>query len=225
VVSLSPEEKKELGRLRLIWGIAIAIVWIVFWHMYLNANHQAEVAKPGLFSGFWTGLGLFAGTVVAAITSPIGFVISHFLAKATIENQRAASLQKEALVRDQQAHAEEQARLQRRALVEKNDKQSRAKNARTEFIQRLGAVSDLLDLLAQTTDSERLILIEQNAKKELRELVAKYPRHELAALVKGDDVIQLKLHQIFEKMLVRKMKSDDAAILYYALTHIPASQA
>lgn len=236
MVSLTPDDKRELRSLRLKWGFLIGIAWVVCWWAYLSAEHKAQLARQenceavkGVLStagchasnvsgSTVSAVSTFFGVAFAIITSPLGFVAGHYAAKAKVENARVAVLTLQDKATRALLQDEESARQARLASAESANQQTRTKIHREEFILKLGSVSDLIKLLPTAADDNTRLLITQAIEKELRELVAKHPLPDLKALIAGDEAIQFKLQALAAKVAEYAIDSDDAHLLLSAAT-------
>ena len=210
---VNEESKKKFRRLRRNLGFVFAIVWVVFWYTYLKAQHTAYSATVGMIEGGASSLVTSLQILLAFITSPIGFVASHWLASNIVEREQAQDAAKHAAAAANQQRLEEENRAKRLETISNSDRETRIKNARAELILKLGSASELLELLPTSNDPDRILSINQSVRKELREIVAKYPMQDLVALISRDEVIRLKTEQLCKKLATLNIESDDATIL------------
>lgn len=204
-MELSREDKQEYRRKRNGLGWLFAAGWIVFWYIQPN---------DGSFFGSASHAGM---VLVAIVTSPLGFVASHYVARAMVEEavkQRiATSEREERLARDREiADA-----ATRRRQLEQQGQRARMEIDRSELIHKLGTVRDYIALLDAGGPPERMLLIRQSIDKELRDLVAKHEPAALAALMKNDEPVRLSLMSLLEGLQINNTLSPDAESLARAL--------
>jgi len=218
---------EQYRRIRNGLGWVLMIAWVLGWHRHLSQQYDAAIAalqncgplegwqfikcKAGrLADGTSASSDFNSGMLLVVLSAPFAFLVSRYVARAVVESQAAADARSEAVaVADRQreeearqnariAHAETRAALTRQAID------------RGEFIQKLGSVSDLLDLLPTESDAHRVAIIRQGIVKELRDLVAKHTLPDLTALVKGDAAIRLSLEAILLRLDTAALSASDA---------------
>lgn len=210
---MSEDSKRKTRRLRRNLGFILSIVWILFWYIYLNNQHEAVVATGGFWDKTNSGISTFVGVIFAVITCPIGFLASHWLSSTISDRDQAKEEAQSAAAAERQQRLEEETQAKRLEAISNSDKETRTKNARAELILKIGSVSELLELLPLSKEPDRLMSISQSARKELREIVAKYPMPDLVALIGRDEVLRLKTDQLCKQLMSLRIKSEDADIL------------
>jgi hypothetical protein len=183
----------EVGEITFPWATGLTVLMAA-----LDWKTKWEAAE---WIGTWIGFAIAAG------------VVGMFLAHSRIAEQKKYEAEQAELDMANAKRKTEEERVAR--LKESADQLTAEKHSveRGEIIRKLGSCGDMLELLKTTTDPERVILIAQGAKKELRELVAKYPVKELEAIVERDMVVRKKLDGTLAKAQERNLDSDDVDVL------------
>lgn len=214
---MTPEGRARYRRLRNGWGLLLAAVWATYWYWRLDAQQATAIAALGncdALSGldwakcsgahgmdraalaFATGL----KTLLAFLSAPSLFFVSHYGARAYIEYVEAACerrAQAEAAAARVRAEEESASRM---AAAHASAHSARDLIDRGEFIRKLGAVSDLATLLQGETAQDRILLIQQGISKELREIISKHTLPALTELVRRDQAIQLTLQAVLAQL-------------------------
>ncbi|MFG6464158.1 hypothetical protein ACG04Q_21495 [Roseateles sp. DXS20W] len=102
---------------------------------------------------------------------------------------------------------------QDRTLVLENEA-AKFSDARVEFVKRLGIISSYLDLLAEPSASNQVVMLKQNISRELCELVAGNAPDELIGLIRSDKVVQYKLRTLEQRFNELAIKNDDAQLMF-----------
>ena len=193
------------------WGWVIAIGWIVYWWMTLDAQKKTALAALTDCNGFINGTkcalsqggieGNFAmGVLVAVIVSPCAWIVSHYLARWRMQAGAALEARQEEQQRTQAQLAQKRESEQRLAIAEDDASKARQSLDRGEFIHKLGTVSDFLELLSHEQDASRIANIRLGAAQALRDLTAKHSLDQLSAMVAADTSIRLSLETALRRL-------------------------
>ena len=178
---MSPAAKETHRRIRRNGGLGLMVAWIVGWYIVLDPGSDGVLAQ-GLF-----GLQL----LLILATAPFAFVASHIIGRNLADREDAATARRYEEAEAARLQAEKADRRQRIAQSEEAAAASRQAIDRREFIQKIGSVNDLLDVLPGESDPARVATIKLGATQQLRDLVAKHPLESLTALVMADEAIRL----------------------------------
>lgn len=240
---MTPESKPRFRRLRMQRGMLLAIGWIVFWYLKLDADQRATIAALERCDGvgLWGWITCKAGRTVdtgaasasfavglfwTLLSAPLAFVASHYMARATVERDEAAAVRLQSAEAEAQKKEAEEQRVARAAQSQSSATKARETLDRSELVHKLGAVSDLLELLAYETNQDRMLLISQGIAKELRDLVAKHELDHLRKIVVGDESIAGIWMSIRDRLQQQQhVARDMLPILQSALRDLPPGSA
>jgi hypothetical protein len=208
-VAVSASSRAFYKRVRNRMALLLAVAWVVLWYFYFDAQrlqeiHNMELCKSGtglkatacagvdfvLPAETMSGVTFSLDMVLIAILSPLMFLPARVLARRYVAFAEWRGVRQEQAAQarwQRQQQRESEARL---ARSEAEAGSALRQISRGEIIHKLGAVSDLTDLLQAEADAERLMNIRHGVAQALRELAAKYTVGELAALIKSDAVVQ-----------------------------------
>ena len=205
---MSPAAKETHRRIRRNWGLGLMVAWIVGWYVMLNPGSSGVFAQ-----------GLFGAQLLLVIaTSPLAFVVSHIVGRNMADQEDAATERRYEEAEATRLQAEEADRRQRIAQSEEAALASRQSIDRREFIQKLGSVNDLLDVLPGETEAARIATIKLGVAQQLRDLTAKHTLDGLTALVRIDEAIRLSLTATLGRLEAGGMgQSPEAQVLRQAL--------
>ena len=226
--AVNPKTKARYRRLRNFWGWVIAIGWIALWYTKLSADHAALVASLGNCAGLFasiscsaqrtaSSLNVAGGTILAVVTSPFAFVVSHYIARPIAEGQQSADERRAARAAKIESERDQQERRARIEQSETSALSARLALDRKEFIRKLGTANDALDLQDAETDPGRLGIARQAVNAALRDLNAKHTLAEMASLIASDEGVMLASNALIIRLKKRGPLSSDAAILERAL--------
>jgi hypothetical protein len=201
---MNTEEKQDYRRKRNAWGFLIAIGWIIFWWFQKT---------DGSITG---GLNYYLMCVVAVVTAPFAFIISHYVARTVVEKQSAQRLQNDADAFARQRQNESTEQTARMSLLQSEADSARALIDRGEFIKKIGTVRDYLGVLAIANDDSKRLLIRQSIDKELRDLIVKHDPQAMASLVQRDEAVHVSLASMLDMLSAHGALSTDAVILQRA---------
>lgn len=237
---MTPASKPRYRQLRNRWGLCIALGWIFLWYLrfeYQEAAALASLQDCNALSGAQSlkcsvsqgaqGVAGAAGYVIkmflVLLSSPLAFLVSGHLARARIERDEAAQMAGQARSDAVRARDEAEAQATRSAQIETAAQATRRAIDRSEFIQKVGSVNDLLALLPTEAQPNRIAIIQQGIAKELRDLVAKHTLPDLADLVHSDETVALLLTKLLDDVSKTQLSSSDAIdVLKAAQQRLPA---
>lgn len=185
---------------RNMWGLILAAVWILWWWHVNAADEAAALAAPsephGLFGWFTYLLGgddphlVFTEKMtVAFLSSPLAFIVSHYLARWRAARQEQADL---AQIRKQQQKqaAEQTAALERMRTTANSDAQAaQAANERHELVTRIGDIDSQLLIYETEADQERRTRMLLNLTQVIYEVHGKYPAGRLKQILLADPML------------------------------------
>ncbi len=193
------------------WGVVLGLGWITYWWLNLAARHKAAIAAFDHCSGFLHSIscsmskgaadGSYAGGVtLAVITAPLALIASHYFARWRMEEEEKTAVLEGAKREAERVATQRQESDARLAVVEQDAQRARQTVERSDFIHKLGAVSDFLDLLAGEIDPIRIANIRLGAAQALRDLIAKHTIDQLAALIRADHAVQVSVTTILPRL-------------------------
>lgn len=213
-------------KLRTGWWLGLTAAWLGFWYYFLTDKPKAARDCEGLLDQIGCGLGddistlsVLFGIVLALVTSPILLIPARFIARHVTEQEIAADaarLEKQAVA---EAQAFAAAQRKRRAASERQETVSRQAIHRGEFLHKLGAVSDLLRLLADEEDRNEVRQIKVGVVQSLRDLTAKHTLDELARLIRADSAIGLAVPPVLDALAKAGLDSAPEATILDAAMH------
>ncbi len=175
-----PDCDDEVKLPRVIWCIALSIIWLiwVFHHaQVVHDNKAAELATQTGFSHWWHSNEPEAARSWAIILGllaiyPICFV-GHFVAILHVNIQKRIAEKNQQL---RELHEQREFESKMRDMDRHNEKQdalSKAAQSKRELIIRLGSVDQYLRVLAVETDLSKRTVALQAAHSEMTTLAAK----------------------------------------------------
>lgn len=194
--------EERYKRLRNGWWVGLSVLWLGFWYWKLSTAHQA--VAQSLVDCQWydiscgasdlaSNLNFYFGMFFAILATLLLVIPARYVARWTVEGEMKQAADGEA--RRQSAAQAEEARLhtERMAASEATATQSRASIHRSEFIQKLGMVSDLARLLADEDDRNEIKQIKTSIAQAMRDLTAKHTLADLAGFIRSDPAIRISL--------------------------------
>lgn len=226
---MPPELRQRYRRIRNLWGWVIAFGWVAFWYVKLNTDYNASVSALGDCSGLFGSVRCVAassgasaafgiGMIFAILFAPLGFVISHYLARSVAESQQRADDQAKTVAARAEQKRIADAQAKRLAEAEADALSERQALDRKEFIRKLGTANDALDLLESETDPARRSIAQQAATNALRDLVAKHPLPEMTMLLADDEAARLSAATMVARLRSAGPLSADGTILERAMS-------
>lgn len=237
---MNPSYPEQYRRIRNGLGWILMIIWITGWHHHLSQQYDAAIAalqdcgplqgwqfvkcKAGrLADGTGASSDFDSGMLWVILSAPFGFLVSRYIARAIVESKAAADERNEAAALASQQRKEDAQQKARIAHSETMAARARHSIDRGEFIQKLGSVGDLLDLLPIESDAGRVAIIRQNIVQELRDLVAKHTLPDLTGLIERDEAIRLSLETILARLDTDALSASEAPkVLKAALERLTA---
>lgn len=234
---MTPNLKQQYVRIRNGWALSLAVVWIVYRISALREQRRVALAALTDCSGFLHGTGCAisrgvidgkfdTGVVGAVLLAPLALVVGHYIARWMVERQQAAEQASLDAARAATTRAQQEEQALRQARIEGDASQARQSLDRGEFIHKLGAVGDFVDLLAHETDPTRIATIRLGAAQALRDLVAKHSLDQLTTIVASDTSVRMSLANVMGRLASVALDSGaEAAVLRAALNGAGSSQA
>jgi len=185
-------------KLRGGWWLGLSAAWLGFWLWYLTRGDAKVRDCSGMLgdmacaaSDSFTTIGVAVGILFALLATPLLLNPAGYFARHATDKEIAADT---ATARKQdaaEAEARAAAQRERQAELERQAHASKSSIHRSEFLQKLGAVSDLLRLLADEDDKSEIRQLRVGIAQSLRDLTAKHTVDQLAAFIRADRAIGL----------------------------------
>lgn len=213
-------------KLRTGWWLGLTAAWLGIWYWQLSRPENPGRDCSGIIgdvgcaaSDGISAIGLVVGLFFALITSPLLLIPARYIAKY-VTDQEVEAANKNA--QEQEAKRIAQVDTDRKQRMKASDRAAEAARGtihRTEFIQKLGTVGDLLRLLADEDDKAEIRQLKVGVSQSLRDLTAKHTVDDLARFIRSDASIRLALAPILTELKEAGLGlSSEAAILNEALS-------
>jgi hypothetical protein len=221
--------KARYRQVRSGWGWFICLVWVGYWWSLFSGEHSEALAAmsgcDGVFGSMKCSISrsgidgaFYAKMALIIIFAPLAWIPAHYIAARIVQSAERAEAKREE--QEQAALSANQRRESegRMAQAEQDAERARGQVERSDFMHKLGAVNDFLDLLASETDPSRIANMRLGAAQALRDLTAKHTIEQLAAFVRGDEAVKLSLTKTLRRLRAQKLHSaPEAHILKAAL--------
>ncbi len=204
---MKANSEEDYRRVRSRVWLALSAVWVFIWFIYLKAKYRAEIVALPVCGEEWTvsdlscsvttsaSSGLASanysvGLTVAILSSVFLFFPSRILARWHIRHLgEVAAKQAELADKALQIKLE----TEREARIRKNEaeaEKSYQKIQRTEIIQKMGSISDLMVISSTETRATEQLKIRLGVAQALRDLTQKYDVDSLRKLINSDEVVK-----------------------------------
>ena len=193
----------------------LVVAWLVGWYWYLDVARAHEIAarKACIAAGGATGLGCQAGDWMnmsdlslsfsmlgVCITAPFLFFPARMIARQIVRARVAQELRQEQAARAaeerQMQHESQQRMVANAAGAAKTQQQIN----RSEIIQKLGSITDLIELMGVERDDGRRMNIRLSVAQALRELAAKYDIQTLRTLIQSDHAASVIAQSVLNRL-------------------------
>ncbi len=194
-------------KIRTGWWLGLSAVWLAFWYWQLSSKPKVARDCEGTINSFGCGLGddlstasVFLSMMVALIATPIMLIPARAIARHFIDQEIAVDTKKAKEDNERAVAALSLSQRTRHAEAERQVQANRSSIHRSEFLQKLGAVSDLLRLLADEDDKGEIRQLKLGVAQSLRDLTAKHTLDELASFIRGDGAIGLAVPPVLDAL-------------------------
>lgn len=206
----SVDYEERYRNLRNTLCIAFAVAWVIGWFLYANSGADPNA---GLISAAIHSSNVGLAVLVAIVTVPIPMLIGRALARAHVRNQETADQNRNAAAQEAQRQEDERQRKMRLAAAEAAAQSGKQAIDRSTMVRKLGAVSNLLDLLPQETATDRIGTIKVGVAQELREVTANHTTEALEAMIRADEAVRLSLATVLPRLKAAGLDHSPEAVV------------
>jgi hypothetical protein len=218
-------------KLRKGWWLGLSAAWIGGWVWFLTRSDGKARDCSGMLgdmacatSDGITTISVALGIAFALLTTPLLLIPASFFARQTTDQEVAADAARVRTQEEAEAAARAASQRKRQAQLDQQAQANRSSIHRSEFLQKLGAVSDLLRLLADEDDKTEIRQLKVGVAQSLRDLTAKHTLDGIVALIRGDRAIRLALPPVLDALEDARLDtSPEAKILDEAMAQAIAN--
>lgn len=202
---------------------AIAVAWLAIWYFYLSSQHQAAIADLPDCRWYYLSCdarwgqanNAFSSRMLFAFLSiPLPILLIRF-ARSALASRAESAENRRKLANQRELEIQQQRKIE---LLTDHAQAEKGKIRRAEFIHKLGAVTDFVELLPFETEPERMHKIRQGLSVELRAIIAAYTLDEIAQLFREDPAIRIKVECMLASLEQAGIRSSDGAVISQALS-------